>query len=70
MEGVCRSDLHTKADRWERTREKLKVYVNFIDLEKAYGRVNREALCQVLKMYDVGGKLLGGTESKYVHSLY
>ena len=31
------------------------VYVGFIDLEKAYDRVNREALCQVLRMCDVGG---------------
>ena len=31
------------------------VYVGFIELEKAYDRVNREALCQVLRMYDVGG---------------
>ena len=34
------------------------VYVGFMDFEKAYDRVNREALWQVLRMYDVGGKLL------------
>ena len=34
------------------------VYLGFIDLEKAYYRVNMEALWQVLRMYDVGGKLL------------
>ena len=32
------------------------VYVGIINLKKAYDRVNREALWQVLKMYDVGGK--------------
>ena len=37
---------------------KNRVYVGFMDLEKAYDRVNREALCQVLRMYDVGGKLV------------
>ena len=40
----------------ESTREKIyRVYVGFIDLEKAY---DREALWQVLRMYDVVGKLL------------
>ena len=38
-------------------REKT-VYVGFIYLEKAYERVNREALWQVLRMYDVESKLL------------
>ena len=45
------------------------MYVGFIDLEKAYDRVNREALWQVLRMYDVGGKLLSGIKSMYVDSL-
>ena len=43
--------------------EKNSVYVGLIDLEKTYKRVNREALCQVLRMYDVGGKLLSGIKS-------
>ena len=34
------------------------MYVIFINLEKAYDSVNKEALWQVLRMYDVGGKLL------------
>ena len=43
----------------EKAREKnRRVYVGFIDLEKAYDRGNREALGQVLRMYDVWGKLL------------
>ena len=41
-----RSDLHTKKGR-------KKVYIGFVDQEKAYDRVNRETLCQVLRMYDV-----------------
>ena len=36
----------------------VRVYVGFIDLE-AYDSVNRETLWQVLKMYNVGVKLLG-----------
>ena len=35
-------------------------------METAYDRVNREALWQVLRMYDVGGKLLNGIKSMYV----
>ena len=44
------------------------MYVGFIDLEKANDRVNRKALWQVLRMYDVDGKLLNGIESMYVNS--
>ena len=36
------------------------MYVDFIDLEKSYDSVNREALWLVLRMYDVGGKPLSG----------
>ena len=39
-------------------RKKSRVCMGFIDFEKAYNRVNMEALWQVLRMYDVGGKLL------------
>ena len=39
-------------------RKHERVYVSFMDLEKAYDKVNREVLWQVLKIYDVGGKLL------------
>ena len=53
----------------EKARErKCRVYVGFIDLEKAYDRVNSEALWQVLRMYNVGGKLLSGIKSMYVDS--
>ena len=39
-----------------------------IDLEKAFDRVNREALWQVLGIYDVGVKLLNGIKIIYVKS--
>ena len=42
--------------------------MDFIDLEKAYDRINREVLWQVLRMYDVEGKLLSGIKSIYVDS--
>ena len=56
---MCRSDLHRRKN------------VGFMDLEKAYDRVNREALWQVLRIYDGGreGKLLNGIKSIYVNSL-
>ena len=44
------------------------VYVSFIDLEKVYDRVNREALGQVLRMYEVGIRSLSGVKSMYVDS--
>ena len=54
----------------EKAREKKRrVYWGFINLEKAYDRVNREALWQVLRIYDVGGKLLNGIKSMCVNSL-
>ena len=34
------------------------VYIGFVDLKKAYDRINKEALRQVLRMYNVGSKLL------------
>ena len=43
------------------------MYVGFIYLEKAYDRVNREALWQVLRMYDVGVNL-SQIKSMYVDS--
>ena len=45
------------------------VYMGIIDLEKAYDRVNWEALWQGLRMYDVRGKLSGEIKSMYVDSL-
>ena len=38
-------------------KKKRKVYLGFTDLEKAYDRVNRETLWQVMRMYDVGVNL-------------
>ena len=42
--------------------------MSFIDLEKAYDRVNRKALWQGLRMYDVGSKLLGAIKIMNVES--
>ena len=43
--------------------------MGFMDLKKAYDRVNREALWKLLRMCDVGGKLLNGMKSVYVKNL-
>lgn len=40
----------------------------FMDLEKAYDRIDREALWQVLRIYGVGGRLLRGVQSFYIDS--
>ena len=49
--------------------DKLRVYVVFMDLEKAYDRVNKGVLWQVLRMYSIGSKLLNVIKSMYVNSL-
>ena len=43
--------------------------MGFVDLDKAYDRVNREALWQVVNMYDMGNKVLNGVKSMYVNRL-
>ena len=43
--------------------------MGFMYLEKYYDMVNREESWQVLRMYDVGGKLLNGIKSIYVDSI-
>ncbi len=42
-----------------------KLYAAFMDLEKAYNGVDREALWSVLKIYGVGGQLLKGIQAFY-----
>ena len=49
--------------------KKCRVCVGFMDLEKVYDRVNRAELWQILRMYDVGGKLLNGINDIYINSL-
>ena len=44
------------------------VYFAFLDLEKAYDRVERDAMWNVLKLYGIGGRLLRGVKSLYVGS--
>ena len=44
------------------------VYFAFLDLEKAYDRVDRDALWNVLRLNGIGGRLLQGVKSLYVGS--
>uniref|UniRef100_A0AAQ4S6N9 Reverse transcriptase domain-containing protein n=1 Tax=Gasterosteus aculeatus aculeatus TaxID=481459 RepID=A0AAQ4S6N9_GASAC len=44
------------------------VYMCFVDLEKAYDRVPREILWEVLREYGVRGSLLGAIQSLYAQS--
>ena len=46
------------------------VYVGFVDFKKAYNWVNMEALSQVLRMYDMGVKLLSRIKSMYVNNIF
>ena len=63
----CLDQIFSVKQIGEKAREKkCRVYVGFMDLEKAYDRVNREPLWQVLRMYDVGGKLFNGIKSMYI----
>ena len=43
--------------------------MSFIDLEKAFDRVNRESSWQVLRKYDVGSKLSDGIKNMYLDSI-
>ncbi len=45
--------------------KRKKIYAAFMDLEKAYDRVDWLALWKVLRMYGVGGKLLSAIQSFY-----
>ena len=51
------------AEEYLRKGEKL--YTFFMDQEKVYDRVDWEVLWNILKIYDVGGRLVGGIKTFY-----
>ena len=62
----CVDKIFTLKQMIEKMREKKnKLYLGFMDLQQAYDRINREALWQVLVIYDVGGKLLNRIKNMY-----
>ena len=66
----CVDHIFTVKEIVEKGQEnKCRVYMGFMDLEKAYDKVNREALWLVLRMYDVGGKLLNSMKGMNVKSI-
>ena len=44
------------------------MYFAFLDLEKLYDRVDRDAVWNVLRLIGIGGRLLRGVKSLYVGS--
>ena len=64
----CVDQIFTLKQIGRKQERRNTMYVGFMDLKKAYNRVNREALWQVLRMFDVGGKHLNGIKSMYVDS--
>ena len=44
------------------------VFWTFMDLEKAYDTIDRHGMCQMLRVYGLGGKLLKAVQSYYVDS--
>ena len=70
MEGRgCMDQLFVVRQVCEKFRARGKeVFWAFMDLEKAYDRVDREAMWRVLMLYGVGGKLLKAIKNFYVDS--
>ena len=65
----CIDQIFTVRQMCEKVMAKGKeVFWAFMDLEKAYDRVDREAMWQVLRLYGIGGKLLGAVQSFYMES--
>ena len=62
----CADQIFVLRQVFEKMKEKKrKVYVAFMDLEKAYDRVDRDAMWQVMEIYGIGGKVLKGIKSFY-----
>ena len=48
--------------------KKKKMFVAYVDLEKAYDKVCRADLWRALREYGIGGRLLGAIEALYKES--
>ncbi len=61
---MCGSNIFLQ-DGSRKIEKRKKLYAAFMDLEKAYDRVDWLALWEVLRIYGVGGKLLSAIKSFY-----
>ena len=62
----CADQIFVLRQVCEKMKEKKKrVWIAFMDLEKAYDRVDRDAMWQVMRIYGIGGRVLGGIMSFY-----
>ncbi len=66
--GRCVDQIFAVILMKEYLRKDKKLYAAFMDLEKAYNRVDREALWSVLKLYGVDGQLLKGIQASHIEA--
>src|SRR5215469_16162091 len=65
----CLDQVFVVKSLCEKFREKgREVYMAFMDLEKAYDRIDREALWKVVHKYGIRGKLLDAMKGLYIDS--
>ncbi len=62
---MCGSNIFFQDGGRKILEKRKKIYVAFMDLEKAYDRVDWLALWEVLRIYGVGGKPLSAIKSFY-----
>ncbi len=62
---MCESNIFFQDGSRKILEKRKKLYAAFMDLEKAYDRVDWLTLWEVLRIYGVGGKLLSVIKSFY-----
>ncbi len=62
---MCRPDFCSENIGGKYLEKDRKLFAAFMDLEKAYARVDRKGLWDTLRLYGVGGKLFERIKSFY-----